>query len=184
MTAILILILIAVVIVTAIVLFTMPFRHMEAVAREFRWRRSVDIGKRVWITKKSKGRPRTSADVRNVEPHNADDPKKLYYTYEKRVWRDMRTVPRAGWSQETVADPEYVLGKDEQVRRKSEWYQAKFVSEIGTPYLAKVRFERWKSLRNGTTYRLGRNTFGNVRTVKPARATASKPPAERGQRKT
>jgi hypothetical protein len=157
---------------------------VEAVAKEFSWRRSVDIGRRVWITKKSKRRPRTSADARNVEAHNAEDPKKLYYTYEQRVWRDMRTVPRTGRSQETVRDPEYTLGKDEQVRRKSERYEARFVSEIGTPYSAKVGFARWKSLRTGTNYRLGRNTFGGVRTVKPAGATVYKPPSERAQRKS
>jgi hypothetical protein len=162
-------------------LFTVPVKHVEAVARDFSWRRSVDIGKRVWITKKSKRPPRTS-DVRYVQAHNADDPKKLYYTYEKRVWRDMRTVPCSGRSLETVRDPEYTLGKDEEVRRRNEWYHAKFVSETGTPYLTKVRFARWKSLQRGTKYRLGRNTFGGVRTIKPAKAAAYKPPAERGRR--
>jgi hypothetical protein len=179
MTAILILVGIAVVIIAAIILVTVPVKHVAAVARDFSWRRSVDIGKRVWITKKSKQRPRTSADVQNVEVHNADDPKKLYYTYEKRVWRDMRTAPRMGWSQATVQDPEYTLAKDEQVRRRSEWYQTKFVSETGTPYLAKVRFERWKLLRKGTNYQLGRNTFGGVRTIKAAKAAPHKPSSER-----
>ena len=168
--------------IAAIVLVTVPVRHEEAVTREFHWRRSVDIGKRVWVTKKSRRRPRTTADVRNVAAHNADDPKKLYHTYEKRVWKDMHTVPRAGRGHETVQDPAYTLAMDEQVRRRNELYKAKFVSEIGTPYWAKVRFARWKMLEEGTKYRLGRNTFGGVRTIKPAKATAYKPPTERGQR--
>lgn len=133
MTAILILVGIAVAIVGTIVLVTVPFKHVEAVARDFSWRRSVHIGQRVWVQKRSKRQPRKSIDARNVEAHNADDPNKLHYTYEKRVWRDMRTVPAAGLSQATVRDPQYILAKDEEVRRTSESYEARFVSEMGSP---------------------------------------------------
>lgn len=179
MTAILILVGIVVVITGAIVLVTVPVKHAEAVARDFPWRRRVHIGTRVWVTKKSKRQPKPSIDIRNVKVQKPDNPDKLHYTYEARVWRNMRSVPASGRSQETVRDPQYTLRTDEEVRRRSESYEANFVSEEGRRYSAKVRFPQWKLLEEGTKYRLGRNTFGRVRTIK-----APKPakPADNPQR--
>ncbi len=179
--AIIILAGIVVVVIGTIVLITVPVRHVEAVARDFTWRRRVDIGTRVWVKRKSKRQPKSSADIRNVETRNADDPDKLHYTYEERVWRNMRSVPASGRGQVTVRDPVYVLGRDEEVRRRSKSYQARFVSEDGSSYSAKVRFERWKLLKDGAKYQLGRNTFGHVRTIKPARPAVDRRPPERAQ---
>lgn len=176
MTAILILGGIVVVIISTIVLVTVPVKHAEAVARDFRWRRSMRIGTRVWVKKKSKRQPKPSIDIRNAKVQNADDPDKLRYTYEERVWRNMRSFTVSGLSQETVRDPEYILGRDEEVRGRSELYEATFVSEKGRRYAAKVQFAQWKLLRKGAKYQLGRNTFGRVRTIKPARHAANQRP--------
>jgi hypothetical protein len=182
MTVILILVGIVVVIIGTIVLVTMPVRRAEAVARDFRWRRSVRIGTRVWVKKRSKRQPKPSIDIRNVKVQNADEPNKLRYTYEERVWRNIRSFTRSGLSQETVRDPEYVLGRDEEVRGRSELYEATFVSEKGRRYAAKVRFAQWKFLKKGAKYQLGRNTFGRVRTIKPARHAVNQRPPERAHR--
>lgn len=176
MTATLIFIGVATAIVVVIALITVPVTHVEGVSSSFYWRRIVHIGRRVWIQKKSKRKPGSSADIRNVEVRNADDPDNLHYTYEKRVWRNMRTVPVTGRKQETVRNPAYTLGRDEQVRRKTESYEAAFVSEEGARYSAKVRFAQWKSLNEGATYRLGRNVFGKVRTVSPAKRAVNQSP--------
>lgn len=169
MTAIFILAGIAVVIIGTIVLVTVPVTHAEVVARGFPWRKSVHIGARVWVKKKSKRRPKPSADVRSVEVHNADDPKKIRYTYEQRLWRDMRSVHASGRGQENVRDPEYTLAGNEEVRRRTELYEAEFVSGEGGRYCAKVRVAQWRLLTEGAKYRLGRNSFGYVRTIKPAK---------------
>jgi len=178
---ILILVGIAVIIIGTIFLVTMPVRHVQAVARDLRWRTSVRIGTRVWVRKKSKRRPRPSIDIRNVEVQNADDPDKLRYTYEKRTWRNMRSVSASGSSRETVREPEYTLGRDEEVRGRSALYKARFVAEEGGSYSAQVRFARWKLLNEGAKYRLGRNAFGRVRTIKPAKPAADERLAERAQ---
>lgn len=179
MTAILILIGIVVVIIAVIALVTVPVKHVEAVARGFSWRRIVHIGRRVWVKKKSKRQPKPSADIQNVEVQHPDDPGKLYYIYEERVWRNMRSVPASGRREEPVRDPQYTLGRDEEVRRKTDSYEARFHSEDGTRYSAQIRFAQWKSLKEGTRYRLGSNTFGDIRTVKPAKSAVGQRPRER-----
>ena len=137
---------IVVVVIGTIVLITVPVRHVEAVARDFTWRRRVDIGTRVWVKRKSKRQPKSSPDIRNVETRNADDPDKLHYTYEERVWRNMRSVLASGRGQANVRDPVYVLGRDEEVRGRSKSYEAKFVSKDGRRYSAKIQFTQWKVL--------------------------------------
>jgi hypothetical protein len=172
MTAILILAGVAVVIVATVVLVAVPVRHVEAVAESFTWRRSVRIGTRVWVKKRSRRKPRTSNETRNLVVQNADDPKKVRYLYEERVWRYTRTASASGSDQETVHDPQYTLIANQEARGKQASYQARFFSERDGHYTARVRFAYWKSLRAGATYRLGRNAFGRVRTVKPARSAA------------
>jgi hypothetical protein len=182
MTAILILIGVGVVIIAVIVLVTVPVTHVEAVARGLTWRRSVRIGTRVWVKRRSRRKPRTLNEVQSVKIQNPDDPKKLRYTYEERIWRYTRSVSASGSSQETVHDPEYTLAGNEEARGKRESYEADFISEQGYRYSAKIRFTQWKSLKAGAPYRLGRNTFGRVRTVGPARPapkTRSPEPAQR-----
>lgn len=181
MTAILILIGIGVVIIAVIVMVTVPVKHVEAVARDFSWRRMVHIGRHVWVKKKSKRQPKPSADIQNVKVQYPDDPGKLCYLYEQRVWRNMRSVPASGRREEPVRDPRYTLGRDEEVRNRTDSYKAAFLSEDGTRYSAQVRFTQWKALRKGTRYRLGSNAFGRIRTVKPARSPSQRPP-ERARR--
>ena len=76
MAAIFILAGVAAVIVVVIVLVAVPVRHVEAVAASFTWRRSVRIGTRVWVKRRSRRKPRTSNEVRNLVVQNADDPRK------------------------------------------------------------------------------------------------------------
>lgn len=180
MTAILIGI--VVVIIAVIVLVTVPVKHAEAVARDFSWRRIVHIGRRVWVKKKSKRKPKPSVDIRNVEVQHPEDPRKLYYSYEERVWRNMRSIPASGRREEPARDPPYTLGSDEEVRRRTDSYKARFLSEDGRHYSAQVRFAKWKLLKEGTRYRLGSNTFGHIRTVKPAKSVAGQRPPERARR--
>jgi hypothetical protein len=175
MTAVLILVGIVVVTISTIILVAVPVRYMEAVAKDFRWRRSVQIGTRVWVNKRGKRQPKTSSDIRNVTVLNAGGAGNPRYTYEKRVWRNMRSVSISGRGQATVREPSYTLGRSEEVRSRHDSYEARFVSEEGGHYSAKIQFARWKLLKANARYRLGRNTFGRVRTIKPA-----KPPV--GQR--
>jgi hypothetical protein len=106
----------------------------------------------------------------------------LYYTYEERVWRNMRSVPASGRREQPVRDPQYTLGRDEEVRKKTDSYKATFLSEDGTRHSAQVRLAQWKLLMEGTKYRLGSNTFGRIRTVKPAKPAVGQRPPERARR--
>lgn len=171
MTAVLVLIGIVVVIIAAIVLLAVPVRHAEAVANGFSWRWSVRVGTRVWASKKSKRKP--FGEVRYVQVHNAGDADNRYHTYEKRVWRNKRRVKDSGQSQASLRMPSYVLRGEEQIRGTRERYKVAFASEEGRRYTAKVHLGQWRSLQKGMTYRLGRNVFGSVRTVKPVEAAVS-----------
>lgn len=73
---------------------------------------------RVRVKKKSKRQPRASADIRNVEVQDADDPGKLHYSYDERARRNMRNVPVLGRNQRAVRDPACTLGRDEEVQRE------------------------------------------------------------------
>jgi hypothetical protein len=132
----------------------------------------------VWVKKKSKRQPKASIDIRNVKVQNANDPNKIRYTYEKRVWRNMRSATASGLSQATVRDPQYTLGRDEEVRGRSKSYEAKFVSKDGRRYSAKIQFTQWKVLKEGAKYELGRNMFGRVRTIKPAKRAINRRPVD------
>lgn len=182
MAAIFILAGVAAVVVVVIVLVAVPVRHVEAVATSFAWRRSVRIGTRVWVKRRSRRKPRTSNEVRNLVVQNADDPKELRYTYQERVWRYARTVSDSGSGQDTVRDPQYTLMGNQEARGKQESYEARFFSERDGYYRARIRFAQWKSLQAGATYRLGRSAFGRVRTVKPVRPTPKQRSPESAQR--
>lgn len=82
-----------------------------------------------------------------MEIQNADGLGKPRYTYEKRVWGDARSVPVSDRGQATVRDPVSTLGRDEKVRRTSTLYEARFVSEKGRHYSAKVRLNDGSRLR-------------------------------------
>jgi hypothetical protein len=163
-----ILVLAGVAVVAVAVLFLVPLRHAESEAREFPWRWRMRVGTPTWVGRRSKRLP--SGNIRYVVMYNDENPKKRYYSYEKRVWRNIRSIETSGWSQDTVRSPQYQLRNGEEVRRERQSYKAKFASEDGRYYLAKIRLEKWKSLEKGRAYRLGRNTFGSVRTVKPVAA--------------
>lgn len=117
-----------------------------------------------------------------MEVQNVGDAARRRYTYEKRVWRKTRIVPESGFSQDNVRWPSYVLGKNEEVRGRSESYKAAFASAGARRYTAKVRFDEWKSLRKGTKYRLGRNVFGRVRTVTRVKAAVNQRRLEQHKR--
>jgi hypothetical protein len=166
--AILVLVGVIVVVIAAIVLFAAPVRHAEAAVTGFSWRWRVRIGTRVWEQRKSKRMP-SRGEIRGVQIQHADDPDKRHYTYEQRVWRKMRSPEVSGGRQDTVQRPVYQLRMNEEVRDERQWYKATFTSEAGRRYTARLPVHQWKSLTKGSTYRLGRNTFGAVRTVKPKR---------------
>lgn len=180
MTAVLVLTGIVVVIIAAIVLLAVPVRHAEAVANGFSWHWSVRVGTRVWVGGKSKRAP--SGQVRYLEIHTAGDGGNRYYTYEKRVWRNKRRVKDSGQSQVSLRMPGHVLRGEEQIRGGREWYKVAFASEEGRSYTAKVHLGKWRSLQKGVTYRLGRNVFGSVRTVKPVEAAVVQGRPEQAER--
>jgi hypothetical protein len=63
---------IVVVVIGTIVLVAVPVRHVEAVARDLPWRRSVDIGTRVWVrhryTRVGKERIEAAAEATVISP--------------------------------------------------------------------------------------------------------------------
>ena len=177
--AILILISIVALIIATIVLVTVPVRHVDAVASGFYWQRTAYLATAVWIRKKTKQEPRPSAGIRNVEVQFPEDPEKRRYTYEKRVWRRRRSSPASGSDQRNVHDPHYTLARNEEKIRESELYRASFVADTGVRYSASLSYAKWRMLRKGQNYRLGRNSFGQVRTVKPA---SPRRPADSRQR--
>ena len=180
MTTVLILIGTVVVIIAAIVLLAVPVRHAEAAANGFSWRWIVRVGTRVWVSKKSKRKP--FGEVRYMQVHNAGDAGNRYYTYEKRVWRNKRRAKGSGQSHASLRMPGCVLRGEEQIRGTRERNKVAFASEEGKRYTAKVSLGKWRSLQKGVTYRLGRNVFGSVRTVKPVEAAISQSRPEQAER--
>jgi hypothetical protein len=176
MTAIFILAGIVVVVVAAIVAVTVPVRRADVAVSEFSWSRTLLIGTRVWVRRRSKRRPSSSAGtIRNVEERKGADPSRRHYTYEEQVWRKMRRVPGSGRSQGDVRWPPHVLGKDEQIRKKKQSYKVTFTSDAGRRHVKKMRhIGPWQSLQKGARYELGRNAFGAVRTINPAKTELAK----------
>jgi hypothetical protein len=180
MTAVLVLTGIVVVIIAAIVLLAVPVRHAEAVANGFSWHWSVRVSTRVWVGKSSRRPP--SGKVRYVQIYIAGGTGKRRYVYEKLVWRNRRRVKDSGQSRASLRMPGSVLRGEEQIRGGREWYKVAFASEEGRRYTAKVQLGKWRSLQKGMTYRLGRNVFGSVRTVKPVEAAVSQGRPEQAER--
>jgi hypothetical protein len=81
----------------------------------------------------------------------------------------MRSVRASGRSQAGVDWPQPTLRVGEEIRTRQESYRVFFASDDGRSYHAKMRYARWAALTEGKEYRLGRNTFGVVRVVTPAR---------------
>jgi len=168
MTAIFISVGIALVVVAAITAVVVPVRRVDAVVSEFFWRRTLLIGTRVWVKRTSKRKP--TGDVRNVEVRHAADPERRRYTYEERVWRKMRRVEESRHSQDGVRWPLHILGRDEEIRKRKELYKVTFRSAEGRRYMRKMRrFGEWQALRKGPKYQLGRNAFGAVVAIRPAK---------------
>jgi hypothetical protein len=175
--AVLVLIVVGVVIIGVIVMVTVPVQHLEAVATGFFWRRTVRIATAVWLQKTAKRKPARSAGIRNVRLRVNEDPDQQYYTFEKRVWRNPRVATASGDRQADVHDPTYTLLPNEQKRGTTSVYRATFTSLEHTDYTTDVRLRKWKTLQRGKNYRLGRNLFGGIRTVKLA-GSSPKPKAK------
>jgi hypothetical protein len=168
MMAVLVLTGLVVVIIAAIVLLAVPVRHAEAVANGFSWHWSVRVGTRVWVGKTSMRAP--SGKIRYLQVYSAGGTGKRHYSYEKLVWRNKRRVKDSGQSQASLRMPGDVLRGEEQIRGGREWYKVAFALQEDRRYTARVHLGKWRSLQKGVTYRLGRNVFGSVRTVKPVEA--------------
>lgn len=91
MAAILVLVGIAILVIVASVLVKTPARRQGVMTDTFWWDKTVRVGKPAWVTAKSRQKP-SGDDVRNIEVHNAGQPGLRYYTYERRVWQQTRTV--------------------------------------------------------------------------------------------
>ncbi|MBV9795293.1 MAG: hypothetical protein JO016_15290 [Actinobacteria bacterium] len=150
----------------AIVLYTLPVRHTEAQAKRFQWSRIVQISTRSWVKKKSKQEP--SGEIRNLVIKHANEPEQRSYRYEEAKWHKSRKPTKSGYGQSNLEWPAYTLRKDEKVHWRREVYQATFAAEAGRHYTKTLGFERWQTLRTDQRYRLGRNVFGRVRTIRPA----------------
>ncbi|HET7015102.1 MAG TPA: hypothetical protein VFI65_14390 [Streptosporangiaceae bacterium] len=162
-----------VVIIAVIVGVVVPVRRVDAVVSGFFWRRTLLIGTRVWVKRTSKRKP--TGDVRNVEVRNAADPERRRYTYEERVWRKMRKVEESRPTQDGVRWPLHILGKDEEIRKRKELYKVTFSSTEGRRHAKKMRrVSEWQSLRKGLKYQLGRNAFGAVVAIRPAKTEPAK----------
>ena len=143
--------------------FETPARHADAVVSGFAWRRSMKIGRRVWVKQMSTDRP--TGEVRNMEEHLGSGDR--YYTYEEQLWRPTGRVAAGGDDRESVRWPDYAFGPGEEVLKRSESYTVMFSSAEGKRYKANVDLRQWQSLEMGAECRLGRTVFGSVRAVRP-----------------
>lgn len=176
MTAIFILVGIAVVVIAAIAAVAVPVRRADAVVSDFSWSRTLLIGTHEWVPRTSKRKPSSFLrNIRNVEVRDGDDPSSRRYAYQEQVWRKMRRAAVAGRSQDDVRWPPHMLGKDEEIKKRKQSYKVTFTSTAGRRHVKRMRrIERWQTLRKGPKYELGRNAFGAVRTINPAKAVRAK----------
>lgn len=172
MTAIFILV--GSVVVVAIVAAVVPVRRVDASVSELSWSRTLLIGTRTWDARTSKRKPSSfSGNIRNVQVQGGDDPSRRQYTYEERAWKNMRRVPGSGRRQDDVRWPPHTLGKDEEIKKRKQSYKVTFTSTTGRRHVKRMRrADQWQTLQKGPMYELGRNVFGAVRTINPAKTKA------------
>jgi hypothetical protein len=166
--------------VLAVLLLTaVPWRHADATARDFSWRRRIDISQQVWVrtTGSSAPPPPSARNVRKTQrlvPHTTSTAMRAngwsstsyrpetVYSYEVPQWQRARTVTAAGEGQAGVRWPACDLKENEREGRKAETYRAAFESTAGKRYTARLSEAAWLSLKAGTSYPLKLNALGRV----------------------
>ena len=162
-------------------------RHADAVVVELTWRRAVELDDIEWVTVRSGSRP--PATARNVrvqsEQHfenvqvgiNANGTpetmselrSRTFYEFELERWTRGRVIAEDGTGQSGVRWPEYKLGPNERVHKKSESYTAVFtLGDSGEERKAELDEATWRSLEKGSRYHLEVGIFGHVHSVVPA----------------
>ena len=162
-------------------------RHADAVVVELTWRRAVEFDDIEWVTVRSQSRPPDTA--RNVRVHTEQhlesvqvgvnpngSPENMMesrsqrvYEFELERWSPGRVIAEEGSDQSGVRWPEYELGPNERVHKKSETYTAVFaLGDSGKEHEAKLDEATWRSLEKGSPYHLELGMLGHVHTVEPA----------------
>jgi hypothetical protein len=178
--AILVLVCVAVLVIGIAALVTIPVKHAEAVLARLYWKWSMQVGSSHWEKRESPRKPR--GDVRNrVNINAADLGKKPLWAYEERVWERLHWIYAYGHDQHYPYWPDDKIKEGEQVKSRSELYQATFSADGAGRYIKNLSRRRWQGLQKDAEYRLGLNMFGGVRTVKPLRPATARPTATHAQ---
>jgi len=82
-----------------------------------------------------------------------------------------------GTTSSTFYWPQGKIKEGEDAKSRKELYQANFSATGTGRYPKSLSQRRWKRLQKGKKYRLGLNTFGSVRTIKPPCPAAARPAA-------
>ena len=91
------------------------------------------------------------------------------YEFELERWSPGRVIAEEGSDQSGVRWPEYKLGPNERVHKKSETYTAVFAfGDSGKEHKAKLDEATWRSLEKGSPYHLELDVLGHVRTAAKA----------------
>src|SRR6266567_1361199 len=162
-------------------------RRADAVVVELTWRRAVELDDIEWVTVRSQSRPPdTARNVRvhseqrfenvqvginpNGSPETVMQPRsRTVYEFELERWRRGRVIAEEGTGQPGVRWPEYKLGPNERVHKKSESYTAVFTfGDSGKEHKAKLDEATWQSLEKGSRYHLELGILGHVHSVVPA----------------
>ncbi len=178
--AILVLICIAVLVVGIAALVTIPVKQVEVVLVDLYWKRSMQAGMSHWEKRESPQKPR--GEVRKVVNLNAADPeKKPMWAFEERMWEGLHWIRAEGHDRRFPHWPDDKVREGEEVKGRRELYQATFMAHGAGRYAKSLSQRRWESLQKDKKYRLGLNTFGGVRTVKPPLPATARPTATRAQ---
>jgi hypothetical protein len=162
-------------------------RHADAVVVELTWRRVVELDDIEWVTVRSQSPPPDTA--RNVRVHSEqhfenvqiginpngspenmmESRSRRVYEFELERWRRGRVIAEEGSDQSGVRWPEYKLGPNERVHKKSETYASVFaLAGSGEERKAELDEETWRSLEKGSAYHLELGMLGHVHAVRPA----------------
>jgi hypothetical protein len=178
--AILVLVCVAVLVIGITALVTIPVKHVQAVLAGLYWKWSMQVGRSHWEERESPRKPR--GEVRNRVNRNAADPgKKPLWAYEERVWEGLRGIHADGDDQLHPHWPDDKIREGEQVKSRSQLYQATFSADGARRYVKRLSRRRWQKLQKDTEYWLGLNTFGGVRTVRPPRPATARPAVAHAQ---
>lgn len=176
----LVLVCFAVLVVGIAALVSIPVKHVEVVLVDLSWKRSMQVGRSHWEKRESPQKPR--GEVRKVVNLNAADPeKKPLWAFEERVWQGLHWIHAEGHDQGYPHWPQDKVRQGEEVKGKRESYHATFIADGARRYAKNLSRRRWERLQKDKKYRIGLNTFGGVRTVKPPLPATARPTGTRAQ---